>query len=105
MVPDVSLEDYLLEGVRKFDAHTWLATNGKYCVYMCLFRIFRFYQRGLDVGLGSGCDTGCRHFEVFERSDQDFDQEVFQVGDASLKQVADALFDWIWGPHGRSVTR
>lgn len=48
---------------------------------------------------------GYRQFEVFERSDQDFDQEVFQVGDASLKHVTDALFDQIWGPHGRSVIR
>jgi hypothetical protein len=48
---------------------------------------------------------GCRHFEVFDRSDQDFDWEVLQVSNATLKQVVGALFDWMWGPHGRSVVR
>lgn len=36
---------------------------------------------------------GCRHFEVFDRSDQDFDWEVLQVSNAILKQVVGALFD------------
>jgi hypothetical protein len=48
---------------------------------------------------------GCRHFELFERSDQDFDREVFQVGDASMKQATGALFDQLWGPHDRYIVR
>lgn len=43
VVPNVSVEDYLLEGVSKFDTHTWLATNGKYCVCICAcFEFFVF---------------------------------------------------------------
>jgi hypothetical protein len=36
---------------------------------------------------------GCRHFEVFDRSDEDFDCEIFQVEDAVLKRSAGALYD------------
>jgi hypothetical protein len=48
---------------------------------------------------------GCRHFEVFDRSDEDFDREIFQVEDAVLKRSAGALYDWMWGPHGRDTIR
>jgi hypothetical protein len=48
---------------------------------------------------------GCRHFEVFDRSDEDFDCEIFQVEDAVLKQSAGALYDRMWGPHGRDTVR
>jgi hypothetical protein len=36
---------------------------------------------------------GCRHFEVFDRSDEDFDRKIFQVEDAVLKRSAGALYD------------
>jgi hypothetical protein len=29
---------------------------------------------------------GCRHFEVFDRSNKDYDREIFQVEDAVLKR-------------------
>jgi hypothetical protein len=48
---------------------------------------------------------GCRHFEVFDRSDEDFDCEIFQVEDAVLKRSAGALYDRMWGPHGRDIVR
>jgi hypothetical protein len=48
---------------------------------------------------------GCRHFEVFDRSDEDFDHEIFQVEDAVLKRSAGALYDRMWGPHGRDTVR
>ena len=48
---------------------------------------------------------GCRHFEVFDRSDEDFDREIFQVEDAVLKRSAGALYDRMWGPHGRDTVR
>jgi hypothetical protein len=48
---------------------------------------------------------GCRHFEVFDHSDENFDREIFQVKDPVLKQSARALFDRMWGPHGREVVR
>jgi hypothetical protein len=41
---------------------------------------------------------GCRHFEVFDRSDEDFDREIFQVEDAVLKRSAGALYDRRLGP-------
>jgi hypothetical protein len=48
---------------------------------------------------------GCRHFEVFDRSDEDFDREIFQVEDMVLKQSAGALYDRMWGPHGRDTVQ
>jgi hypothetical protein len=48
---------------------------------------------------------GCRHFEVFDRSDEDFDHRIFQVEDAVLKRSAGALYDRMWGPHGRDTVR
>jgi hypothetical protein len=48
---------------------------------------------------------GCRHFEVFDRSDEDLDREIFQVEDAVLKRSAAALYDRMWGPHGRDTVR
>ena len=48
---------------------------------------------------------GCRHFEVFDRSDEDFDREIFQVEDTVLKRSVGALYDRMWGPHGRDTVR
>jgi hypothetical protein len=48
---------------------------------------------------------GCRHFKVFDRSDEDFDREIFQVEDAVLKRSARALYDRMWGPHGCDTVR
>jgi hypothetical protein len=46
---------------------------------------------------------GCRHFEVFDRSNEDFDRGIFQVGDEVLKRSAGALYDMMWGSHGRDT--
>jgi hypothetical protein len=43
---------------------------------------------------------GCRHFEVFDQSDENFEREIFKVEDPVLKQSVGALFDKMWGPHG-----
>jgi hypothetical protein len=48
---------------------------------------------------------GCRHYEVFDRSDEDFGREIFKVEDPMVKDSAGALFDRMWGPHGREVVR
>jgi hypothetical protein len=48
---------------------------------------------------------GCGHFEVFDRSDEDFEREIFQVEDPVLKRSAGALYDRMWGPHGRETIR
>jgi hypothetical protein len=48
---------------------------------------------------------GCRHFEVFDRSNEDFDRGIFQVRDEVLKRSTAALYDRIWGPHGRDTIR
>jgi hypothetical protein len=48
---------------------------------------------------------GCGHFEVFDQSDEGFEHEIFQVEDPVLKQSAGALFDRMWGPHGRETVR
>jgi hypothetical protein len=37
---------------------------------------------------------GCRHFEVFDQADEDFERDVYKV-----------LYDRMWGPHGREVVR
>ena len=48
---------------------------------------------------------GCRHFKVFDRSDEDFERGIFQVEDPVLKRSAGALYDRMWGPHGRDTVR
>jgi hypothetical protein len=48
---------------------------------------------------------GCSHYEVFDRSDEDFEREIFKVEDPVVKDSAGALFDRMWGPHGREVVR
>jgi hypothetical protein len=48
---------------------------------------------------------GCRHFEVFDQSDEGFERGIFQVEDPVLKQSAGVLFDRMWGPHGREIVR
>jgi hypothetical protein len=48
---------------------------------------------------------GCGHFEVFDRSDEDFERGIFQVEDSMLKRSAGALYDRVWGPHGRETVR
>ena len=48
---------------------------------------------------------GCRHFEVFDQSDENFEREIFKVEDPMLKQSAGALFDRMWGPHDRETVR
>jgi hypothetical protein len=48
---------------------------------------------------------GCRHYEVFDRSDEDFEREIYNVEDPVVKESAGALFDRMWDPHGREVVR
>jgi hypothetical protein len=48
---------------------------------------------------------GCRHYEVFNRSDEDFGREIFMVEDPVVKDAGGALFDQMWGPHGREAVR
>jgi hypothetical protein len=46
---------------------------------------------------------GCGHFEVFDRSDEEFERGIFRVEDLVLKRSAGALYDRMWGPHGRET--
>jgi hypothetical protein len=48
---------------------------------------------------------GCMHYEVFDQSNENFEREIFKVEDPMLKQSAAALFDRMWGPHGRKTVR
>jgi hypothetical protein len=48
---------------------------------------------------------GYGHFEVFDRSDEDFERGIFQVEDPVLKRSAGALYDRMWGPHGRETVQ
>jgi hypothetical protein len=48
---------------------------------------------------------GCRHFKVFDRANGDFDRGVFQIEVDVLKRSAGALYDRMWGPHGRDIVR
>jgi hypothetical protein len=48
---------------------------------------------------------GCRHYEVFDRSDEDFGREIYKVKDPVVKDSMGALFDRMWGPYGREVVR
>jgi hypothetical protein len=48
---------------------------------------------------------GCSHYEVFDRSDEDFERDIYKVEDPVVKESSGALFDRMWGPHGREVVR
>jgi hypothetical protein len=48
---------------------------------------------------------GCRHYEVFDQADENFECEIFKVEDPMVKQSAGALFDRMWGPHDREAVR
>jgi hypothetical protein len=48
---------------------------------------------------------GCRHYEVFDQSDENFEHEIFKAEDPVVKQSPGALFDRMWGPHGRETVR
>jgi hypothetical protein len=48
---------------------------------------------------------GCRHYEVFDQADKNFECEIFKVEDPVVKQSAGALFDRMWGPHDREAVR
>jgi hypothetical protein len=48
---------------------------------------------------------GCRHYDVFDQSDENFEREVFKAEDLVVKQAAGALFDRMWGPHGREAVK
>jgi hypothetical protein len=48
---------------------------------------------------------GCKHYEVFHQSDENFEREIFKVKDPVVKQSAGALFDRMWGPHDREAVK
>ena len=48
---------------------------------------------------------GCRHFEVFDQADEDFDRDIYKVEDPVVKESAGALYDWMWGSYGCEVVR
>ena len=48
---------------------------------------------------------GCRHYEVFNQADEDFERDIYKVEDPVVKESAGALYDRMWGPHGREVVR
>jgi hypothetical protein len=48
---------------------------------------------------------GCRHYEVFDQGDEDFERDIYKVEDSIVKESAGALYDRMWGPHGREVVR
>jgi hypothetical protein len=48
---------------------------------------------------------GCRHYEFFDQAYENFEREIFRAEDPVVKQSAGALFDRMWGPHGRVAVR
>jgi hypothetical protein len=48
---------------------------------------------------------GCRHYEVFDQADEDFERDIYKVEDSVVKESAEALYDRMWGPHDREVVR
>jgi hypothetical protein len=48
---------------------------------------------------------GYRHYEVFDQANEKFEHEIFKVEDPVLKQSVGALFNRMWGPHGREAVR
>jgi hypothetical protein len=56
-----------------------------------------------EGGVNALSREGCGHFEAFDQSDEGFEREIFQVEDPVMKRSARALFDRMWGPHGRET--
>jgi hypothetical protein len=48
---------------------------------------------------------GCRHYEVFDQADEDFERDIYKVEDPVVKESVGALYDRMWGPLGREVVR
>jgi hypothetical protein len=48
---------------------------------------------------------GCRHYEVFDQADEDFERDIYKVEDPVVKESVGALYDRMWGPHGQEVVR
>jgi hypothetical protein len=48
---------------------------------------------------------GCRHFEALDQADEDFGRDIFEVEDPVVKESVGALYDRMWGSHGRDVVR
>jgi hypothetical protein len=48
---------------------------------------------------------GCRHYEVFDQADEDFERDIYKVEDPVVKESAGALYNRMWGPHVREVVR
>jgi hypothetical protein len=46
---------------------------------------------------------GCRHYEVFNQADDDFERDIYKVEDPIVKESAGAIYDRMWGSHGREV--
>jgi hypothetical protein len=58
-----------------------------------------------EGGVNALSREGCRHYEVFDQADENFECEIFKVEDPMVKQSAGALFERMWGPHGREAVR
>jgi hypothetical protein len=58
-----------------------------------------------EGGMNALSCEGCRHYEVFDQADENFEREIFKVEDPVVKQSTGALFDRMWGPHGREAVR
>jgi multidrug efflux pump subunit AcrA (membrane-fusion protein) len=41
---------------------------------------------------------GCRHYEVFDQADEDFERDIYKVEDPIVKESTGALYDRMWGP-------
>jgi multidrug efflux pump subunit AcrA (membrane-fusion protein) len=48
---------------------------------------------------------GCQHYEVFDQADEDLERDFYKVEDPVVKESSGALYDRMWGPHGREVVR
>jgi hypothetical protein len=48
---------------------------------------------------------GCKHCEVFDQADDNFEREIFKVEDPVVTQSVGELFDRMWGLHGREAVR
>jgi hypothetical protein len=43
--------------------------------------------------------------EVFDQADEDFERDIYKVEDPVVKESVGAIYDRMWGPHGRGVVR
>jgi hypothetical protein len=104
------MDSYYELGARTTDFEVPDREPGLRCLEQALPTIvegFMFYASLVtcEGAMNALSREGCRHYEVFDQANEDFERDIYKVQDPIVKESAGALYDRMWGPHGREVVR